>query len=68
MVDRETSKETWVELSETILKIKRRARKNKDTETVKDAERCDALLHDLGIEIMVEDWKAETEGDSIIQL
>jgi hypothetical protein len=59
MVDREMSKETWVKLSEIILKIKKQARKNNDIETIKDAEMCDALLQDLGIEIQVEDWKAE---------
>jgi hypothetical protein len=48
-----------VKLSEIILKIKKQARKNNDIETIKDAEMCDALLQDLGIEIQVEDWKAE---------
>ena len=59
MVDREMSRETWGELNEIILMIKRRARKNRDIETIKDAERCDALLQGLGIEQMVEDWKSE---------
>jgi hypothetical protein len=58
MADRETSKVTWEEIIEIILKIKRRARKNNDIETVKDAERLDALMQGLGIDIKMEDLKS----------
>ncbi len=59
MVDREMSKETWVEILDIVLRIKRRARKNNDIETVKDAERLGALMQGLGIEIRLEDSKSE---------
>jgi hypothetical protein len=55
MMNRAMSKETWVEIEEVILKIKKRARKTGDIETVKDAERLDALLQGLGIETKMED-------------
>ncbi len=59
MADRAPSKETWNEINETVLKIKRRARKDNDIEGIKDAERLDALLQGLGIDLMLEGWKAE---------
>jgi hypothetical protein len=59
MANREMSKETWAKINEIILKIKNRARKNGDIETIKDAERVDALMQSLGIEIWLEDSKSE---------
>ncbi len=59
MAGREMSKQSYAELGQTILRIKTRARKNNDVETIRDAERCDALLQSLGIEIGLEDLKPQ---------
>jgi hypothetical protein len=59
MTIRSMSKETWVELNDTIVAIKRRARQNEDLETIRLAERRDVLLQGLGIEIKMEDLSSE---------
>jgi hypothetical protein len=50
----------WNDIQDSILQIKRRARTNHDVETVRDAERCDALLQSLGIDIAMETQKFQT--------
>lgn len=55
---REMSRETFRELMNLTLTMKRSARQNGDIEGLRNAERCNALLMNLAIDIHFEDLKA----------
>jgi hypothetical protein len=61
MVNREMSAKTWKELDGILWKIWERAIKNKDSETIKDADRCNALIRQLSGEIEMEDWNIKRD-------